>query len=203
MRLHFAASRVACLSYLLVGVLLTACGGERSADAPSATAPSDAPVASQSAAAASPEYDLAFIDAMRKHHEAAVEMAKMAAEKSTDAEIKALATKMAADQQKEIAQLSTWREQWFAGAPPADTSKVAGSASMNMDMTQMKTMNGHAFDMMFVDMMIPHHEGAVVMSCDAHVKSQRDEIKTFARNVVREQEKEISALERWKSQMKM
>jgi uncharacterized protein (DUF305 family) len=56
--------------------------------------------------------------------------------------------------------------------------------------------------MMFVDMMIPHHEGAVAMSCDAHAKSSHAEIKTFARNVIRAQEKEISELEQWKASLR-
>lgn len=182
-------------------VLLTGCGGERADVTPDKKSDPSAP--SQPAAAASADYDLAFIDAMREHHEGAVEIARVALEKSTDAKIKELATKMVADQQKEIAQLSTWRDQWFSGASPADVAKVAGSASMNMDMTHMKNMSGHQFDMMFIDMMIPHHEGAVAMSCDAHEKAQRDEVRKFARDVVRAQEQEISQMETWKSEMKM
>lgn len=74
---------------------------------------------------------------------------------------------------------------------------------MNMDMSHMQSLSGHQFDMMFVDMMIPHHEGAVTMGCDAHAKAQKTEIKNFAKDVIRAQEKEISELQAWKGAMKM
>lgn len=189
---------------LPVVILLIACGGETQNTAGTTTT-STAP-ATQTAAARTPalsDIDLPFIDAMQKHHEQAVQIAKVAAERATDPKIRSLAAKMADDQQKEIAQLTTWREQWFAGAPPADTAKIAGSSPMNMDMSHMHSLTGHQFDMMSVDMMVPHHEGAIAMSCDAHTRSTRDEIKKFARDVVRAQEKEISDLAAWKQSMAM
>ena len=102
---------------------------------------------------------------------------------------------------QEVAQLTTWREQWFAGAQPADTAKIDGSSPMNMDMSHMQSLTGNQFDMMFVDMMVPHREGAIAMSCDAHTRSTCDEIKKFARDIVRE--KEISDLAAWKQSMAM
>ena len=197
-------SRTSAALLPLVAMLLIACGGERQNTA--ATTTSSAPPATQTAASPTPApsvVDLAFIDAMRKHHEAAVQMARLAAERATDPKIRSMAAKMAEDQQNEIAQLTAWREQWFAGAPPTDTSKLPGASSMNMDMSHMQSLTGHQFDMMFVDMMVPHHEGAITMSCDAHTRSTRDEIKKFARGVVRAQEKEISDLAAWKQSMAM
>ena len=188
---------------LPVVILLIACGGDTQNTAETTTT-STAP-ATQTAAARTPassNVDLPFIDAMQKHHEQAVQMAKVAAERATDPKIRSMAAKMVDDQQ-EIAQLTTWREQWFAGAPPADTAKIAGSSPMNMGMSHMQSLTGHQFDMMFVDMMVPHHEGAIAMSCDAHTRSTRDEIKKFARGVVRAQEKEISDLTAWKQSMAM
>ena len=189
---------------LTVVSLLVACGGDResTSTAPTTSAPPTTESAPPAPAAAS-QFDLQFIDAMRKHHELAVQMAKLAAERATDPKIRSMAAKMMADQEKEIAQLTTWREQWFAGAPPADTTSLPGAASMNMDMSHMQSLSGHQFDMMFVDMMLPHHEGAIAMSCAAHAQSGRAELRQFARGVVRAQEQEVSDLSSWKQTMRM
>lgn len=183
-------------------VLVLACGGERPVDMATPAGTREASPA-KGAPAGAAGYELQFIDAMRQHHQGAVEMARMAVERSTDPKVKSLAQKMLADQQREIGQLQQWRDQWFPGAAAADASRLPGASSMKMDMTHMQSLSGHQFDMMWVDMMIPHHEGAVLMSCDAHEKSARPEIRNFARNVVRAQEQEISELEAWKAAMKM
>ena len=189
---------------LAVASLLVACGGEReSTSTASTTSAATATESAPPAPAASTQFDLQFIDAMRKHHELAVQMAKLAAERATDAKIRSMATKMASDQEKEIAQLTSWREQWFSGAPPAETTSMPGAASMNMDMSHMQSLSGHPFDMMFVDMMLPHHEGAIAMACAAHAQSGRAELKQFARGVIRAQEQEISDLSSWKQTMGM
>jgi uncharacterized protein (DUF305 family) len=182
---------------ILVAMLLVAgCGRDERAPAPVAAQPPK-PIVTAS------DYDLQFLDAMRKHHEGAVTMAKLATERGSDAKVKEMAQTMIAKQQKEIDQLKSWRDQWFPNAPPADVSKVAGASSMNMDMSHMQSMQGHHLDMMFVDMMTPHHEGAIAMACEAHGKAGRNEVKRFSRDVIRDQEAEISRMESWKQSMKM
>ena len=54
------------------------------------------------------DLDKDFAMMMRMHHQQAVEMAKIEAQNGKSAELKAMANKMIADQQKEIAQLDAW-----------------------------------------------------------------------------------------------
>lgn len=54
------------------------------------------------------DLDKDFAMMMRMHHQQAVQMAKIEAQNGKSAELKALANKMMADQQKEIGQLETW-----------------------------------------------------------------------------------------------
>ena len=54
------------------------------------------------------DLDKDFAMMMRMHHQQAVEMAKIEARNGKSAELKAMANKMIADQQKEITQLDTW-----------------------------------------------------------------------------------------------
>ena len=60
-------------------------------------------------------YDQNFIDGMVPHHEAATAMAKVAQTKAEHREIKDLAGRIIAAQQKEIDQMKAWRAQWYPG----------------------------------------------------------------------------------------
>jgi uncharacterized protein (DUF305 family) len=155
--------------------------------------------------AASQPYDLQFIDTMSAHHQGAIEMAEMVLKKSQNAELKAFAQKIIDDQRKEIAQMKDWREKWYAGKPPAKNMEMPGmSDSMKMmsgdGMKKMEAATGKDFDLHFLDMMTPHHAGAVMMAKEALQKAEHAEIKTLAQNIIREQEKEIKQMNDWKAQ---
>lgn len=148
--------------------------------------------------AADSQYDLQFLDSMTMHHQHGVEMAKMAQEKASHAELKAFAQKTVDEHQKEIDQMKRWRDQWYAGKPEAVNKNLPGM-SHNMDMGKLQAASGHEFDMMFLDMMIPHHQGAIDMSRDALKKASHQEIKTFARQIISKQQKDKAQMTKWKS----
>jgi uncharacterized protein (DUF305 family) len=58
-------------------------------------------------------FDEAFIGAMIPHHRSAIEMAKVAYEKSENARIKELARNIVSAQKREIEQMQRWRGQWY------------------------------------------------------------------------------------------
>lgn len=143
-------------------------------------------------------YDLQFIDSLTKHHQMAIDMGKMGAPKFEHQALKDAAKKMVDDQTKEIAQLRQWRDQWYAGAPPAENMQLPGMSSMSMDMNHLQSMSGHALDMMFIDMMIPHHEGGLAMGQDALAKAEHAELKELAQRMIDKQKPEISQMQQWK-----
>lgn len=144
-------------------------------------------------------YDLQFIDSLTKHHQMAVDMARAGEPKFEHQPLKAAAKKMIDDQSKEIAQLRQWRDQWYPGAAAAENMQMPGmSSSMSMDMSHMQMMSGHALDMMFIDMMIPHHQGALAMGQDAIAKAEHQELKDLGRRIIDAQKKEIDQMEKWK-----
>lgn len=145
-------------------------------------------------------YDLQFIDTMIAHHQGAVVMSKPAIEKAQHSELKNMAQNIVASQEKEIAQLREWREKWYGGKAPAMNMEMPGmSDSMrDMDTNQLVSANGADFDMAFINMMIPHHQGAVLMAKDALEKAEHPEIKTLAQNVIMAQEAEINDMNTWK-----
>jgi len=155
------------------------------------------------------QYDLRFIDAMTPHHLGAIEMATDALSKSQRPEIKQLARNIITAQNREIKQMKQWRQAWY---PKASTTSVADnpewSNTMAMSKTQMQGMMmrgnlGSAnaqYDLRFINMMIPHHQGAIVMATDALAKSQRPEIKKLAQSIITSQQQEIAQMQQWRRQ---
>ena len=80
-----------------------------------------------------------------------------------------------------------------------------GAAPENME-KEMERMNemmikhlGEAdseYDHRFIDLMIPHHEGAIMMAKHALENATGNEVKEFAKKIVDEQQKEIEQLKK-------
>jgi uncharacterized protein (DUF305 family) len=153
------------------------------------------------------DYDLRFIDAMILHHQGAVVMAKEVQHKSKRPEMKQLADDIIEAQEQEIAQMQQWRQAWYpkAGEQPMAWHSQMGHM-MAMSSEQMKAMRmdmdlGKAdaeFDLRFLNAMIPHHEGALMMAQDVLDKSQRPEMKQLAENILTSQQQEIAQMKQWR-----
>jgi len=55
-----------------------------------------------------------------------------------------------------------------------------------------------AFDQQFIDMMAPHHQGAVAMAQIALTRAQHPQIKTLARSIIADQNSEIAQMKAWR-----
>ncbi len=150
--------------------------------------------------AASQPYDLQFIDTMIMHHQGAIDMARPATTKAQHAELKEMARNIIRDQEREIAQMKQLREQWYAGKPQALNMEMPGmmDSMKGMDMNRMNAATGNEFDLMFLQMMTPHHAGATTMAKEALTKAEHPEIKTLANQIIKAQEEEIKKMQAWK-----
>lgn len=54
------------------------------------------------------------------------------------------------------------------------------------------------FDLMFIDLMIPHHESAVAMAQVALQRAERPEIKQLAEDIIKSQSAEIDQMRQWR-----
>lgn len=155
-------------------------------------------------------YDECFIDMMIMHHEGAVAMAKDALIHANKPELKKLAESIIASQQKEIAMMNQWHAKWFGtGASNGMAGKGSMMGQMKM-MDNMKMMNGMMakklgskdadYEDRFIDMMIPHHDGAIKMATDALAKATHPELKKLAQEIVTAQQKEIAQMEGWRKE---
>ena len=157
--------------------------------------------------AADANYDLRFIDAMMMHHQGAVVMAKEALEKSQRPEIKQLANNIIEAQDKEIAQMKRWRTAWYPKASKqpvayggANKSVMPMSAKQHGSMMMSQDLGAadDKFDLRFLNAMIPHHEGALIMAKDAISKSTRPEIKQLNQDILTSQQAEIAQMKQWR-----
>ncbi len=176
-------------------------------------------VASSRAQAA--PFDQQFIDSMTPHHQSALVMAQMAITKAQLPEVRKLARGIIRDQKKEIAQMQAWRKAWYPNAAmpmmsgmdhgsmggmkmSGDKMKMSGEMmglpmKGEMDMSKLRRARGRDFDRMFLQMMIPHHAGAVTMSKEALQKAEHQEIKILATQIITAQEAEIKMMRDWQT----
>ena len=81
------------------------------------------------------------------------------------------------------------------------TGNVAKDMTMmNHMMMQRLGKKDTDFEKRFIDMMIPHHEGAILMAKRALKEANRPELKEMAQNIIKDQEKEIEQLKKWRQQ---
>jgi len=166
------------LALVGVGALLVAgCGGDDGAADSAATAPGN-PI------------DRAFIADMIPHHESAVEMAQIAQRRGSSTFVKQLAEDIIRSQNAEIATMRA-RDRVLADAGVERGSLGMSQQMMGMDHDAGSLHTAKPFDAAFLRMMIPHHEGAVVMS-NAELERGKDaRLKALAREIIAAQQREI------------
>ena len=165
-------------------------------------------------------FDEQFIDSMIPHHQSAVVMAQMAVTQAKYPEVRALARGIITDQKKEIAYMEGLRKRFYGSATPGMSGmkmkgidhgsmggmKMSGDKMMMsgtlmglpmkgvMDMGKLKSAKGTMFDKMFLEMMIPHHAGAILMGDEALNQSARPEIRRLGAKIVDAQAQEIGEM---------
>lgn len=88
-------------------------------------------------------------------------------------------------------------------SPNVDHSKHDHNASNNLttDHSKMQSSPGAAQapqELQFIDTMIAHHHGAVDMALLVNTRTQRDEMKSLAREILEEQRREIAQMQQWR-----
>lgn len=82
-------------------------------------------------------------------------------------------------------------------APTQTTPTTASqSAGMEHDMSAMPSTG--PYDVLFIDSMIMHHQGAIDMANQALKEATKSEIKTLAENIIKAQESEIKQMQDWR-----
>lgn len=141
--------------------------------------------------------DQHFIVQMIPHHEGAIEMSKIALERSKRPEVLSLANGIIEAQQKEINDMRAWYQSWYGSAVPASTGMGMRMGSMEGDTAELSSASDADFDREFLTQMIPHHEMAIMMVRMLAAGTERTEMKQLADNITTSQAREIAMMRGW------
>ena len=153
-------------------------------------------------------YDLRFIDGMVQHHTGALRMSEFVFGIGAPG-VGALAKTIWRDQANEIRAMGLWRKAWYPQAPVypvalvkgGDPNSLTGLTRMSQAQIDGMRMVGDApmrdsRVVWFLEGMLHHHGGALIMAHDALAKSTNPTIRRFAQGVIVAQRAEIIELRR-------
>lgn len=159
-------------------------------------------------APAADSVDVGFSQDMTVHHEQAVEMAAWTRDHSTDPAVRGLAYDIESQQTAEIGRMQGWLTLWGASAlpsgpymtwmaaapsghghggvgPAAPSGGVAvmpGMASAE-DLRALKSASGQALDVLFLQLILRHHEGGAAMLNHGAEYATTPAVRAFAAQV--------------------
>lgn len=171
-------------------LVLGACGSDDGSGSATTVSP-DAPFNSA---------DVMFAQGMIPHHEQAIEMADIALDPTVGAgpEVLDLATRIKAAQDPEVAQMTAWLLDW--GQPIAmdmsDGHTMAGMEGMLTadEMDALGELRGAEFDTAWLEGMIRHHEGAIVMADEVIANGKSPDVQALAAAIISAQRAEIDEM---------
>ena len=137
--------------------------------------------------------EVMFAQMMIQHHEQAIEMGKLAASHAASPEVKALAADIVAEQAPEITQMKSWLTDAGASLDMGHAMVMDGMLS-SAQMTALSAATGEAFDKLFLNGMIAHHQGAITMA-KLIVDSSNPEAAALAKTIIDSQTEQIAVME--------
>ena len=153
-------------------------------------------------------YDLRWLDGMVQHHTGALRMSEFVFDIGQPG-VGALAKSIWRDQAQEIKAMGQWRKAWFPEAPVypvalksgGNPNSMAGLERMSAAQIQGMQMAGSTPTRdtrvtWFLEGMVAHHGGALVMAHDALSKSSNTTVRRLARDIIVAQRREILELRR-------
>lgn len=187
----------ASLAAAALAITLAACSsGTDTGEAP--TSDQD----TQSSAATHNDADTQFAQLMIIHHQGAIEMAELAIEQASSAEVKALAERIQSAQGPEIDLMTGWLNSWGE-----DTSHDMGMDDMDMGgmdmdgmsqadvMAELENLEGVEFDQAFLERMIAHHQGAIEMAEQEKADGANPDAMALAGAIIDAQMAEITEMQ--------
>lgn len=142
------------------------------------------------------EFEQSFLQQMIQHHRSGIEMAKLASDHTSRAELRQFAEKMISKQQAEIDKMTGWLKSWY-NASPKEVANEAADKDMKMHMSMLSGKKDSDFDKAFLEMMPKHHHAAVEMAEQAEKKATHSELKELAATMAKDQQAEIKQLKDW------
>lgn len=146
-----------------------------------------------------------FLRDMMTHHGQAVEMALIIRDRTGDEQLRFLATDILLAQQQQIGMMGGWLQVWdlspnqdgpaMAWMDHPEGSPMPGMATTE-DIEDLRTLPVEQAEVLFLRLMIRHHQGAVDMAQAYLQTGDQEEVAAFASNVLQVQDREIETMNR-------
>jgi uncharacterized protein (DUF305 family) len=193
-RPRLAVSIAAVLVAASIGAVLLSRGPAR--DAGSLASPS---------AASWNSTDMAYVLAMLWHQQQALELAGLVQGRTSRPELQRLALNIRAAQRSDV----PWMTAWLRARDPAagdylvhsDTQPADRWFAGMMASGQLRTLaatSGQRFDFLFVDMLLEHYKGAIVIADGALANGRDAEVALLAGRMVTDSRRVIGQLSNWR-----
>jgi uncharacterized protein (DUF305 family) len=146
--------------------------------------------------------DARFMQGMIGHHAQALEMTDLLASRTASDNMRKLALRIQVSQADEIKMMQGWLEARGLEAPNEHAHHMHGAMLMPgmlspQEMDRLGAASGAEFDRLFLEFMIKHHDGALVMVKELFATpgaGQESEIFAFASDVDADQRMEIDRM---------
>jgi uncharacterized protein (DUF305 family) len=154
--------------------------------------------------------DAGFSRDMARHHLQAVEMANLALDRSSDAEVRRLAFDISSTQNNQAGRMQGWLSLW--GLPTSGGDPMAWMASAahahhtenglmpgmatEPELASLRSLSGTAFDVEFLRLMIRHHQGGADMARYAADNAVVPAVRSLARSILDTQTAETTTMSR-------
>ena len=146
--------------------------------------------------------DVKFMQGMIRHHAQALDMTALVEGRSESADMRTLAQRIDLSQRDEIAMMEEWlRSHGQAVAAPdahhAHDAKLMPGMLTPEEMGRLEQARGVEFDRLFLELMIAHHQGALVMVDDLLASdgaAQESTVFAFTTDVTADQSMEIDRM---------
>jgi uncharacterized protein (DUF305 family) len=143
------------------------------------------------------EEDVRFVQAMIPHHAQALTMTDLVPDRTGNEAMHRLARRIEVSQKDEIAIMERWLERRGETVPEGHHHGPLKPGMLTQEeLARLAAASGDEFDRLFLEFMIRHHEGALVMVADLFSAGggQEAEIFQFASHVDADQRAEIARM---------
>jgi uncharacterized protein (DUF305 family) len=164
---------------------------------------------SSTSAPSTSSVDVGFARDMSTHHVQAITMAGYERDNTTNPALQVLAADIETQQQFQIGEMQGWLDNWgltvenpgrrMLWMGPEHARHVVNGLMPGMatpaQMRQLQSMHGTALDIFFLQLMVHHHQGGVVMARFAAAHAQLAYVRNLAQAMVAAQSDEIVQME--------
>jgi uncharacterized protein (DUF305 family) len=147
--------------------------------------------------------DVGFSRDMARHHLQGVEMANLAQDHSTDPAVRGLAFDIATTQTNQVGRMQGWLALWgysptggdvmgwMGGSGHSGHGSDGGTPMPGMateeELANLRSLQGTAFDVEFLRLMMRHHQGGLEMAEYAAAHGETGVVRTLARSIAESQ----------------